>query len=281
MAIKVDNLDFKYVSEKILENINIEIKKGEFVGIIGPNASGKTTLLKNISKILKPCKGVILIENRSDYKIKELARKLAVVSDDIPPEFNFTVFETVLMGRTPHLKRFETEKEEDIAIAKRSMVLTNTSHLADKSVTELSSGEKQRVFIAQALTQQPKIILLDEPTSHLDINQRIEIFDLIHKLNREEQITVITILHDLNLASQYCNRLILLNKGKIFCSGLVNEVLTTKNIEKVYNINVNIKKDEFSGKLIIHTFKKRKIIANKSKIHIIGGSGNAISLIPQ
>lgn len=276
--IEIKSLEFKYGVELVLDNINLKIKKGEFIGIIGPNGSGKTTLLKNICKVLKPYKGVVIIDNKTEYKPKELARKLAVVVD-ISPNFNFTVFETVLMGRSPHLGFLESEKEHDVNIAKRAMKLTNTIHLADKYVAELSSGEKQRVLIAQCLTQEPKIVLLDEPTSHLDISHSIEILDLIHALNKENNITVLTILHDLNLASQYCDRLILLNKGKIFCSGRVNEVLSRKNIEEVYKINVNIKKDEFSGKLIIHPFKKRRITPNKAKIHVIGGSGNSILLM--
>ncbi len=276
--IKLEKVEFKYGIELILDDINLRIKKGEFIGIMGPNGSGKTTLLKNICRILKPCNGIVIVDNETKYNPKELAKKMAVVSD-ISENFDFTVFETVLMGRTPHLGFLENEKEHDIEIAKKSMKLTNTLHLADKHMTELSSGEKQRVLIAQCLTQEPKILLLDEPTSHLDINHSIEILDLIHGLNKEEDITVITILHDLNLASQYCDRLILLNKGKIFCSGKVNEVLSRKNIEEVYKINVNIKKDEFSGKLIIHPFKKRKITSNKSRIHVIGGSGNSILLM--
>ncbi|MBW2975044.1 ABC transporter ATP-binding protein [Candidatus Woesearchaeota archaeon] len=276
--IEIKNVDFRYGMQLILDNISLKVEKGEFIGIIGPNGSGKTTLLRNICRILKPYKGIVVIDNKTEHKPKELARKLAVVSD-ISPDFNFNVLDTVLMGRAPHLGFLESEKEEDIKIAKRAMGLTNTRCLADKCMDELSSGERQRVLIAQCLTQEPKIILLDEPTSHLDINHSIEILDLINGLNKEKKITVMTILHDLNLAAQYCDRLILLEKGKVFCSGPVEKVITAENIKKAYDIDVNVKKDDVSGKLIIHPFKKRRNAADKSRVHIIGGSGNAIYLM--
>ncbi len=249
--IQIKNLSFGYTAKKILENINLEINPGEFVGIIGPNGSGKTTLLKNICQVLKPNKGTVLIDGRTHYKPRELAQKLAVVSENGPVNFDFTVLEVVLMGRAPFLGRFQQERKEDIEIAKRSMEATGTLQFIERPITQLSAGERQRVFIAQCLAQTPKIILLDEPTNYLDINHKIRIFNLLSSLNKEKGVTILSILHDLNLASRYCNKLVLMSEGKIFDSGNPESVLTATNIQKVYGIDVVIKKDEASGKSVI------------------------------
>lgn len=249
--IQIKNLNFSYAAKKILKDINLEINPGEFVGIIGPNGSGKTTLLKNICQVLKPSKGTILIDGRTDYGPKELAQKLAVVSENGPVNFDFTVLEVVLMGRAPFLRRFQREGEKDIEVAKRSMEATDTLQFMERPITQLSAGERQRVFIAQCLAQTPKIILLDEPTNYLDINHKIKIFNFFSSLNKEKGVTILSILHDLNLASRYCDKLILMSNGKIFASGNTEDVLTITNIQKVYGIEVVIKRDETTNRLVI------------------------------
>ncbi|MFA4880529.1 MAG: ABC transporter ATP-binding protein [Candidatus Doudnabacteria bacterium] len=249
--IQIKNLNFSYASKKILEDINLKINPGEFVGIIGPNGSGKTTLLKNICQVLKPDKGIVLIEGRSHWRPKELAQKMAVVSENGPVDFDFTALEIVLMGRAPFLKRFEREGREDIEIAKRSMEATDTLQFMERPITELSAGERQRVFIAQCLAQMPKIILLDEPTNYLDINHKIRIFNFFSTLNKEKGVTVLSVLHDLNLASRYCDKLILMSGGKIFTTGKTAEVLTVTNIQKVYGITVIVRQDETTGRSIV------------------------------
>ena len=182
--LKIEGVDCSYDSVKILENVSFSVQTGNFLGILGPNGSGKTTLLKSISRVLKPRKGAVLLDEINIYKIKpvEVARKLAVVPQESSIGFSFTVQNVVLMGRNPHLGRFESESPEDIAIAKKAMEYTGTLHLANRLVTELSGGERQRVIIARALTQQPKVLLLDEPTTHLDISNQLEIMDLIKQL---------------------------------------------------------------------------------------------------
>lgn len=249
--IQIKNLNFYYNNEKILKDIELEINRGEFIGIIGPNGSGKTTLLKNICQVLKPNTGTILIDGRIHYKPKELAQKLAVVSENGPVNFDFTVLEIVLMGRAPFLRRFQREGKEDIEIAKKSMAATDTLQFIERPITKLSAGERQRVFIAQCLAQMPKIILLDEPTNYLDINHKIKIFNFFSLLNKERGVTILSVLHDLNLASRYCDKLILMTGGEIFVSGKTEDVLTTTNIQKVYGIKVIIKKDRTTGKLIV------------------------------
>ena len=281
VTLRIDNIACRYESTNVLEDINFSATAGDFIGFIGPNASGKTTLLKSISKILKPHTGVVLLNERDVYTLKstEMAKNLAVVPQESVISFAFTTLEIVLMGRTPHLNRFEVEGTKDLIIAKKAMQLTNSWHLRERPIDTLSGGEKQRVIIARALAQEPKVLLLDEPTGHLDINHQIEILDLIKRLNKEEEMIVIAVFHDLNIASQYCQRLILLNKGRIFAAGRASDVLTRENIEKVYGIKVTLKRDDVSGKLIIHAQRKRMTKATKGKVHIIAGSGSAVSLM--
>lgn len=249
--IEVRNLNFSYGTKKILKDINLKIDSGEFAGIIGPNGSGKTTLLKNICRVLKPDQGIVLIDDRTYYKPKELAQKLAMISENGPINFDFTVLEVVLMGRTPFLRRFQWEGKEDIEIAKKSMAATDVLQFIERPITQLSTGERQRVFIAQCLAQTPKIILLDEPTNYLDINHKIKIFNFFSTLNKEKGVTILSVLHDFNLASRYCDKLILMSGGEIFASGKTEDVLTVENIQKVYGINVIIRRDETTGKLMV------------------------------
>lgn len=180
VTLKIENIECRYYNTKVLEDVTFEASGGDFVGLIGPNGSGKTTLLRSISRILKPHVGTILLDGRDVYsiKIKEVAKKMAVVHQE-QTSFPFTALEIVLMGRTPHLKWLEKEEEKDYTIAENAMKGTNTWHLADRPFTELSGGEKQRVIIAQAFAQEPKVLLLDEPTVHLDINNQMEILYLI------------------------------------------------------------------------------------------------------
>ena len=227
VLLNVDGVECCYGSIKILENVNLLVKEGDFVGIIGPNGSGKSTLLKSISRTLKPHKGTILLDNKDIYSIKsaDLAKQMAVVPQDNTISFSFTALEVVLMGRSPHMSRFQMETEDDMAIARKAMDLTNTWHLATRFVNELSGGERQRVIIARALAQKPKILLLDEPLTYLDIINQLEIMDLVKSLCTKEGIIVMAAIHDLNLAARYCNTAILLNKGKIFSAGPLDEVL--------------------------------------------------------
>jgi len=281
VTLRINNIACRYETTNVLENINFSATGGDFIGVIGPNASGKSTLLKSISKVLKPHTGVVLLNERDVYTLKsaEIAKNLAVVPQESVISFAFTALEVVLMGRTPHLNRFEMEGTKDLIIAKKAMELTNAWHLRERPINTLSGGEKQRVIIARALAQEPKALLLDEPTDHLDINYQIEILDLIKRLNKEEEMVVIAVFHDLNIASQYCDRLILLSKGRIFAAGRAGDVLTRENIEKVYGIKVTVKQDDISGRLIIHPQRKRMTKATKGRVHIVAGCGSAVSLM--
>ncbi len=253
MKLKIRGVEFSYGSRKVLENITFEVSEGEILGILGPNGSGKTTLLRCINRVLEAKKGSILIDGTDIRKLsrKEIAKNIGVVPQDSAIHFPFTVFDIVLMGRTPHLGRLEQEGSEDIETAKKAMEITNTKHLADRLIDEISGGEKQRVIIARALAQEPKILLLDEPTLHLDINHQLEILELLRKLAIKNRLTIVLVSHDLNLASRYCHRMILLKTGKIHSAGKPQDVLTKDNIRDVFKIDVKIDYNEKAGILNI------------------------------
>jgi iron complex transport system ATP-binding protein len=233
-----------------VENITLEVKKGGFVGIIGPNGSGKTSLLRAITRILKPKKGTIYLEGE-DIKhmgVKEIAKKIAVVSQN-PGTSHITVEDFVLLGRIPHHQRFQfLDSHQDIKVAERCMKLTDTLRLRQKPVGELSGGERQLVLIARALAQEPRLILLDEPTTFLDITHQVRIMDLIKRLNREADLTVILVLHDLNLAGEYCNQLVLMKEGHMYTMGMPADVLTYQIIEDVYGTMVVVGKSPVSSR---------------------------------
>ncbi len=250
----INKLSFKYDKADILKHISLDVEQGSFLSILGPNGSGKTTLLKNVCNLLKPHNGSILIDEKDIEKIKykELAQIIAVVHQGTDVQFDFSVFDVVMMGRFPYLKRFQSEGKEDVEIVENAMKSTSIWELREKSINEISGGERQRVLIARALTQQPKVLLLDEPISHLDIKYQIEILDLCKRLNKEQNITVITTLHDINMASRYSDYILLLEEGRIREMDTPEKVLTEKNIEDVYGIKVDlIKRNDNERPIII------------------------------
>ena len=231
--IKITDLDWKYGESTILDNINIEVERGQFYSIIGPNGSGKTTLLKNILKHLEPKKNTVFIDNLdiNSLSSKDMAKRMACVPQNTMVDYEFSVLDIVMMGRTPHLKRFETESEKDLNICKEAMEMTDTWRFKDKLIQNLSGGERQRVIVARAIAQQADILLLDEPISHLDIHHQIELLDTVSYLNKKNGITVIVVLHDLNLAAQYSDYIFLLSEGKIFSSGTPKSVINEQSIK--------------------------------------------------
>lgn len=282
VVLTIDGVDCSYGSVKVLEDIQFAVESGEFLGILGPNGSGKTTLLRSISRVLKPQKGTIFIGDTDIYKLKtlEVAKQLAVVPQDTPVTFDFTALEVVLMGRNPHMPRFRMESREDLAIAKNSMELTGTWQFADRPVTELSGGEKQRVIIARALTQEPKILLLDEPTTHLDICNQLEIMDLLKQLCKTKKMLIIAVFHDFNLAARYCDSIILLKEGKIVAVGESNKTLTSENVKKVFNVDTIVKKHPVTGSLHVIPISRPQNQQQKSIIiHLISGAGTGSPLM--
>ena len=287
MTLEIKEVDAYYGSVKVLEDVDFRAAEGELFGVVGPNGSGKTTLLRTISRILRPQVGTILLEDSDVMKMKnkEFSRNFAVVPQDTAVNFDFSARDVVLMGRNPHLGRLELETDNDLEIAKRSMELTNCWHLAERPITELSGGERQLVIIARALTQEPRVLLLDEPTSHLDINYQIGIMELLKRLTTQEGLIVIAVIHDLNLAAQYCDRLVLLHKGKIIAQGVQAEVLTAANIKRAFGANVIAKRHALTNLRYISpvpaTIKNRRPGASETKatIHLICGGGEGASLM--
>jgi len=248
--LKINNVSGGYYKEDVIKGVSLDVEGGDFLVIIGPNGSGKTTLLRMATRVLPLRKGEIFYQDKniSAMALKEFCKRVAFVSQDISTGFSFTVMELVLMGRIPHLKRLQFEGKRDIEIATEKLFLTDTFSLKDKRIDELSAGERQRVIIARALAQEPQLLFLDEPTSHLDIGHQIQTLDLLKRLNLKNKLSIVMILHDLNLAGAYSNRIALLDKGVIFKEGTPEEVLTYQNIEAVYKTIVLVDKNPVTGK---------------------------------
>ncbi len=236
IRLQVENLNLAYGRNVVIKDLTFQITPGEMVGLIGPNGSGKSTIIKALSRVIEPRSGKILLdgENISNIPRTELARLMGVVPQMPLLPSAFTAFEIVLMGRNPHLGLLQYESTKDMSITWEAMEKTATQSLAERRISELSGGEIQRVVIARVLAQEPKSILLDEPTANLDISHQVEILDLIKNLCLENNLAVMITLHDLNLASQYCSRLILINNSRLHAQGTPVEVINSKNIKEVY-----------------------------------------------
>ena len=278
--IRMESVDFRYPERPIFSGLSLSLEGGEVLGLIGPNSSGKTTLLKLMDGLLQPQRGTISLgeKNLSQIPRAQVARTIAVVPQAMEVPFSFSVGEIVLMGRAPYLTRFGWEKKKDLEVAREAMALTGVAGLEDRTFWELSQGEKQRVLIARALAQEPRVMLLDEPTSHLDINHQVEINELIRRLNLQKGLTVLHISHDLNLAAEYCHRIVLLHQGSVFSAGVPAEVITEENIRRVYETKVLVEKNPLSGAPRITLLGKGKIekTGPQRTVHIICGEGSGV-----
>jgi iron complex transport system ATP-binding protein len=282
MLLNVDGVECRYGSVKVLADVTFSVKEGDFVGILGPNGSGKTTLLKSISRTLKPHLGTILLNKTDIYTLKsiEVAKQIAVVPQETSIGFSFTALDIVLMGRNPHIGRFQMETEKDVAVAKKAMILTNTWQFAKRPINELSGGEKQRVIIARALAQEPKVLLLDEPLTHLDIINQLEIMDLVKELCVKEGLIVLAVFHDLNLAARYCEVGVMLKNGKVFSAGNLNDILTSENIKGVFNVDAIVKKHLVTNSVFVIPLSAPKSPSSRNcAIHVICGAGTGTSLM--
>ena len=285
----LEGVNVSFNSAHILKGITFDVHEGEFLGIIGPNGSGKSTLIRAMAGMYPPTSGSIKLSDREVVRMagRELACRLAVVPQDNPVAFDYTVLEVVLMGRSPHLGRFEVEKGSDLDIAVKALDRTNLLHLADHKIGTLSGGERQRAMVARALAQETDILFLDEPTAHLDINYQVEILHLVRRENLELGKTVVVVLHDLNLAAEFCDRLIMLRDGQVFAAGTPDEVITAENVQNVYGTAVWIRKHPTSGKpyvlslgsqAVARRFVEAAETAEKYRVHVIcgGGSGGQV-----
>lgn len=261
----IKNFSCGYSGFKLSE-IDFHLQKGSFTGIIGPNGSGKTTLFRGITKSLSTLNGEISIMGKdlNLFSLKDRARNIAIVSQFADTD-QISVEDYILMGRIPYHNRFQFfESKEDFSVAEKYMKLTDVFQFKDKLLSELSGGEQQRAAIARALTQEPELLLLDEPTSHLDITHQVKILDLINRLNQEMGLTVLMVIHDLNLASEYCDQLILFKEGKVFTKGTPEQVLTFDTIEKVYKTPVVTQTNPYSGKPVVFLVSEKVLAKPKS-----------------
>jgi len=242
-----------YDERDVLRGVDLSLPRGGFFGVIGPNGSGKSTLIKALTGLLPLRQGAITLSGRPmvEYPARELARWMAVVPQISAPVFAFTVREIVEMGRHPHLKRFASLGAEDHQAVDEALALTDLTTLQHRTVDQLSGGEYQRVTIARALAQHPKVMLLDEPTAHLDIGHQVEIFELLGRLNEEQGMTVLCILHDLNLAAEYCRHLLLFSEGRVYIEGTPTEVLTEDQLMAVYGTLVRVQANPYSGQPVV------------------------------
>jgi iron complex transport system ATP-binding protein len=271
----------------VLQAVSLEARPGEVVGLIGPNGSGKTTLVRVASRGLAPRSGRVLVEGHDPYRLtsRQAARLAAVVPQDVVPAFAFTVLEVVLMGRAPYLSPWSSGRPEDWARARRAMAQANVQHLADRPLEELSGGERQRVVLAQALAQDAPVLLLDEPTTHLDLRHVIDILSLVWSLARREDRAVLAIFHDLNLAAAYCDRIYALNEGMIVASGSAREVITTTLLREVFEVDAEAVPSRTSGlPTIVLPPPPPGVRPGPVRAHVIGGAGTgapAIRLLAQ
>ncbi len=250
---EIEDFSCGYPGKFVLEDISFEIPKGDFVGIIGPNGSGKTTLFKGISNEISTISGHSKLEGKLIQKmsLKEKAQNIAIVTQNIEVG-SMTVEEYVLMGRIPYRTQFQFfETKNDVEIAQKYMDLTGVTPLKNKYMNALSGGEQQLAGIARALTQEPDLLLLDEPTSHLDITHQVQILNLIRRLSNKLGLTVLMIIHDLNLAGEYCDSLIMMQNGRLRKKGTPSEVLNYQDIEAVYDTVVITRTNPVSGKPVV------------------------------
>ena len=264
-AIEVHNLSHSYGKFPVLKNLSFSVPKGDFFIIIGPNGSGKTTLMKVMSGILKHQSGQLNILERSieNYTRKALAQTLSFVPQTIPVDFPFTVTEVVLMGRSPYLGMLGLEQQKDLEIAQQAITFTGIEHLAHRKLDQLSGGEQQRVFIARAICQQPRIILLDEPTASLDLSHQVRLMDLMERLKCDKGVTVVMVSHDVNLAAMYGDRLLLINQGEIVQLGTPDKVLTFQTLEEAYGCTLLVDESPL-GKIPRITPVPRKFMKQNS-----------------
>lgn len=258
-GLEVLDLTAGYDSRAVVRGVSFTAPPGEIVGLIGPNGSGKSTILKCISRVIAPYGGRVLWNSQDLGKFtrSQLSRLVATVPQNPHLPEAFTALEVVLMGRHPHLGLLRYEGERDLALCRRAMEATTTYHLSGRRMGEVSGGERQRVVIARALAQEPQVLLLDEPTAHLDINHQLEVMELVRGLGVGRAVVVA--IHDLNLASLFCHRLVLLQEGQVFTQGPPEEVVTPENIRAVYGVEVLVHPHPGNGRPVVHlTLAKRQ-----------------------
>ncbi len=276
-AIQLTQITAKYRERPVLQDLSLTIDPGEMVGILGPNGAGKSTLFNIVSGLLTPSSGTVKLFNADLRRMppRDRAMAIAVVPQELNIPVPYTVGEIVMMGRTASIGRFSSPTAEDRQAVEKAMVYTDVSDIRDRPLNELSGGERQRAIVAMVLAQGPRIILMDEATSHLDINHRLEIMQLVERLNREEGVTVLIISHDLQMAAEFSRRLIVLHHGQIVADGAPRSVLTEETLRQVYNCDVRVCQDPQSGGLSILAAPRLPAAETGKgiRIHVLAGGG--------
>ena len=252
-AIAAEGLGHDYGRGPVLADVSLAVGAGELVGVIGPNGSGKTTLVRLLAGVLRPRTGHVSLGGTRLEALgrRDIARRLAVVPQDSSLEFPFTALEVVLMGRAPHLPPLAFPRARDLELARAAMARLEVGAVDDRPLLELSGGERQRVLLARALAQQPRVLLLDEPTTHLDLRHQTGIYDTVRGLARDDGVAVLSVLHDQNLAARYCDRLILLAGGRVVAAGAPAAVLVAPGLARAYGVPVHVGTNAATGTPIV------------------------------
>ncbi len=248
-ALELRQVEFAYARQAVIRGVDLQVAQGGFLGLLGPNGSGKTTLIQLLCGALRPAAGSVQVLGRdlADWDRRCLALQVAVVPQKFELAFPFTVEQVVLLGRVPHRGPLALDRPADIAAAAEAMEATGVSHLRNRRMMELSGGEFKRVVVAKALAQQPKILLLDEPAAHLDIRHQVALYELIGRIRAQTGVTVVSAMHDLNLAAAYCDRVALLKEGRLIRTGRIEEVMTYRALRDTYEIDIYVGVNELTG----------------------------------
>ncbi len=276
-AIQIKDLWASYRTHHVLHGLSLDVMEGEMIGILGPNGAGKSTLFKALTGWIPPLKGSVSVFGTPIDQMppRERARYIAVVPQELDLPVAYTVEEVVMMGRTASIGRMSNPSALDRQITERAMVYTDVADVRNRPLTELSGGERQRAVVAMALAQEPRILLMDEATSRLDINHRLEIMQLVERWNQENGVTVLMISHDLQLAAEFSRRLIMLNNGRIVADGTPPEVLTETSIRQIYHCDVRIHDDTRTGSISILPAPRTRPgeAGNGRHVHVVAGGG--------
>jgi iron complex transport system ATP-binding protein len=279
-ALEVSDLTVAAGNKIILRNVSFAVKPGEFIGIIGPNGAGKSTLLRSLRGMIPGIKGEVRMFGKAIHtmKDKQVARIVAYMQQDVNVGFGFTALQIVLAGRYPYLQWWQNEQKKDYEIAKKYMAFTGVEMLAEKSVQQVSGGERQRILLAKILAQETPLVFLDEPTASLDLVYQEEIFRYCRVMCQEGR-TVFIIAHDIKLAAKFCSRLILVAGGRVLADGKPQEVITAEYLEKAYGLHSAVYTNKVTGNLDIYTYEAAGTITQQPSVHIIGGGGSAAKII--
>lgn len=281
-GLRLEEVTAGYGPEPALREVSLSVRAGEVVGLVGPNGSGKTTIVRVASRALRPSAGSVALAGRDPYRMpsREAARLVAVVPQEVQPAFSYSVLEMVLMGRTPYLSAWGGGRPEDWARAREAMASTQVQHLADRPVDELSGGERQRVILAQALAQDAPVLLLDEPTTHLDLRHVLDLLAMVRRLAAQGGKAVLAIVHDLSLAAAACDRLVVLHRGRVIAQGGPEEVVTPALLRAVWGVDAEVIADHATGRPSVRLGPAAAVGPSLGRrAHVVGGAGRGAPLL--